>query len=345
MQAEIVAEGSREERNIQVVEVNRTTLPTLSQWPAPPQAHMPHSSWPRGGQGSSASTEIAPGDLLTVTIWDNEENSLLTTPAQKSVQLTDVAVGQDGNVFLPYVGAVKVRGLSPDKARERLQTTLSEALPSAQVLLSVRQGRTNTVDLVGGVAKAGSYPLTDRSLTVLSLISQAGGVNSNLANPIVKLVRGGRVYGISVNRLFEQPSLDLALRGGDKIIVEDDSRKFLALGATGKQSSVPFPQDKVSALDAVTLIGGLSATRADPKGVLILREYAAKQVRQDGLGPDRTQVVFALDLTSADGLFSAGNFAVQNGDVVLATESPVTSARTVFGLVGQIFGLANQVDG
>lgn len=345
MQSEILAGADKETRDFQVVAVTRDTVDALAGWDLPPQAHPGYAAWPQGGLRSPDSAAIAAGDLLSVTIWDNEENSLLTSPTQKSTALTQVPVAGDGTVFLPYVGKVAVRGLSPDQAREKLQTALAATLPSAQVLVSVEAGRQNTVDLVGGVAKAGSYPIPDRSFSVLSLLSQGGGVATGMNNPIVKLVRGGRAYGIAVERLFAQPSLDVSLRGGDKVIVEPDPRAFLALGATGKQTTIPFPQDQVGALDAVSLIGGINASRANPKGVLVLREYAAKQVRSDGRGPDRARVVFTVDLTTADGLFSARKFRIHDGDLVLATESPVNNARTVFGLIGQIFGLSNQLDG
>ncbi|MFN3647740.1 MAG: polysaccharide biosynthesis/export family protein [Gemmobacter sp.] len=345
MQGEILRGAQSEQRDFQVVAVTRDTVEALSAWPLPPQAHLSHAAWPQGGLRSPDSAAIAAGDKVAITIWDNEENSLLTTATQKSAQLTEAPVAGDGTIFVPYVGKVAVRGLSPDQAREKVQEALAGALPSAQVQVAVTPGRQNTVDLVGGVAKAGSYPIPDRSFSVLSLLSQGGGVTPSLQNPIVKLVRGGRAYGISVERLFAQPALDVSLRGGDKVIVEDDPRQFLALGATGKQSTIPFSQDSISALEAVSLIGGVNATRANPKGVLILREYAKQQVRSDGRGPDRARVVFTVDLTSADGLFSARNFQIASGDLVLATESPVTSTRTVFGLIGQIFGLANQVDG
>jgi polysaccharide export outer membrane protein len=52
-------------------------------------------------------------------------------------------------------------------------------------------------------------------------------------------------------------------------------------------------------------------------------------------------VVFTLDLTTSDGLFSARNFRIQSGDLLLATESPINSVQTVFSLVGGLFGLAN----
>lgn len=345
MQSEIIRGSESETRDFQVVAVTRDTVGPVSGWALPPQALLSHAGWPQGGLRNPDSATIAAGDKISVTIWDNEENSLLTSPAQKSAQLTEVSVATDGAVFVPYIGKVAVRGLSPDQAREKLQTALAAVLPSAQVQVAVVPGRQNTVDLVGGAGNPGSYPIPDRSYSVLSLISQGGGVTASLSNPIVKLVRGGRAYGISVERLFAQPALDVSLRGGDKVIIEDDPRRFLALGAAGKQTTIPFPQDQVSALDAVSLIGGINASRANPKGVLILREYGAKQVRTDGRGPDRARVVFAVDLTTADGLFSARKFPIASGDLVLVTESALTNARTVFGLVGQIFGLANQVDG
>lgn len=345
MQSEIIKGMDDEARDFQMVEVTRGNLEMVKAWELPPQAHLPHNHWPQGGARGPASMTISPGDLLSVTIFDNEENSLLTSTGQKSVAISNLMVSNNGTVFLPYVGEVRLSGLSPDGARKRIEDSLAATLPSGQVVLSVVQGRRNTVDLVSGVTSPGSVPLPDRSFSMLSLISQGGGARADLVNPQVRLMRGGKTYGISLKRLYGNAALDLAMRGGDKVIIESDPRYFLALGAAGKQSTIPFPQDRVTALDAVSMIGGINATRANPKGVLILREYAADQVRLDGRGPDRARVVFALDLTTADGLFSARNFTVENGDLVLATESPLNNTRTIFGLIGQIFGLANQANG
>jgi len=92
------------------------------------------------------------------------------------------------------------------------------------------------------------------------------------------------------------------------------------------------------------MIGGLSEARANLKGVLVLREYPANALRSDGSGPEKQQVVFTFDLTSAEGLFAARKFNVHPQDTLLATESPVTAARTVLGLIGTTFGLANSLN-
>ena len=87
-------------------------------------------------------------------------------------------------------------------------------------------------------------------------------------------------------------------------------------------------------------MGGLNDLRADPQGILILRDYPSSTVRADGSGPGRDQVVFSIDLTSAEGLFSAKNFEIASGDVVLATESLVTAASSIIGLFGAVVGIA-----
>jgi polysaccharide export outer membrane protein len=75
-----------------------------------------------------------------------------------------------------------------------------------------------------------------------------------------------------------------------------------------------------------------------------LRDYPQSAVRSDGTGPSRDRMVFVLDLTNADGLFSAGEFAIQDRDLVLVTQSDLVNTRTVFGLIGSIFGLTNNIE-
>jgi polysaccharide biosynthesis/export protein len=91
------------------------------------------------------------------------------------------------------------------------------------------------------------------------------------------------------------------------------------------------------------LIGGVAAARANPAAVLILRNYATTDLRQDGSGPDNTRMVFTVDLTSADGLFSAQKFRIEPNDLVMVTESPLNKARTIMSLIGQSVGILDAV--
>ena len=106
------------------------------------------------------------------------------------------------------------------------------------MLLTQQTGRLNSVDLVAGVGSPGSYPLPNRNYSVLALIAQGGGIPASVNNPRVKLQRGSKVYAISAERLYDSPTADAILVGGDKIIVEEDDRYFLSIGAAGKEHLV-----------------------------------------------------------------------------------------------------------
>ena len=333
---EIIDQVQEDNGEFAIYPVTRAFLPTVSQWPA--TGAQEHLGWIGKSQGARTQI-IQPGDQLSLRIWDSSDNSLLTGLEQRAVDMIGVKVASNGTIFMPYVGAVSVIGLTPDLAREELQTALEAIVPSAQVQLTMTEGRANSVDLVGGVMAAGSYPMPDRNYSVMSLIAAAGGVRPGIANPQIRLVRGSSIYGTSVTRLLDNPGLDTLLRGGDRVFVEEDTRYFLSFGATGTEALHPFTKDQLSAMDAMAVIGGINDSRADPKGLLILREYPSSAVAPGVRGPRNTRVVFAIDLTSFDGLFSARNFQMNPSDLMLATESPINDPLTISNLIGNFFGV------
>ncbi len=336
LESEIIAPRQDRKSEFAVYAVTRASLPRLASWPHPDKERTYRWLAP---STASSDIPIAPNDRISLTIWDSDENSLLTAPGQKSVRIDNTVVSAKGTIFVPYIGDIRISGLSAGQARIKLQEALSSVAPSAQVQVSVNPGQRSSVDLVGGVANPGNYPLTDENLTVLNLISKGGGVAATLRNPQLRLVRQDRIYGISLARLYASPQLDVPVRGGDKVIVTQDTRFFRALGAAGTEKIVPFTTDRPTALDAISMIGGLLDSRANPAGVLILREYPKWAVRRNGRGPSDQRVIFTLDLTTADGIFSAGAFAIRPGDTVLVTEASVKSAETVLGLIGNMFGV------
>ena len=319
-----------------VYPITRAFLPSVAEWPLTGERRR---GWISSSQGSSGRV-IRTGDTVEIVIWDSSDNSLLTSPGQRQVVMPEMRVSPAGSIFLPYVGAVRIGGSSPERARQRVQDAIAAVAPAAQAQLRLTEGRGNEVDLVGGVSAPGPYAMPDNDFTVLALIARGGGVRNGLNNPQIKLQRGGQTYGTSIDRLYEEPHLDTRLQGGDKVIVEEDDRFFLSVGAAGEENLHPFVKDVVTAIDAVSIAGGVDPRRADPEAVLILREYPASALASGVRGPRERRVVFTLDLTEADGLFSARNFRIHSGDVIYVSESPISGVQTVFDLVGEVFGIA-----
>ncbi len=173
------------------------------------------------------------------------------------------------------------------------------------------------------------------------MVSKAGGVTIPPSVAVVRVTRGSRSEKIWLQDLYSNPRLDIALRPGDQIIVEQDTRAFTALGATGAQNRVPFTTQTLSALEAIATVGGLNSNIADPTGVFVLRNEPAVIAnsvlgRTDLQGDQR--MVYVLDLTQPTGMFEARDFLIRDGDTVYVTEAPfVQWSKTL----GAITGTAN----
>lgn len=320
--------------------ISRDNLSRYAKWPGIGAQSMPWIK--RVNQPSSRI--IAPGDSVSIVLWSTEENSLLGGPNQRIVTMPPMQLSSSGQVFLPYIGQIKLSGMSPEHARSAIETAYAAVMPSAQVQLNMTEGRQSTVSAVDGMVHPGPYPLPDQNVTVLDLVALAGGVAPNIVNPQIRLQREDHTYGIALSRLLEDTAMNTTLIGGDRVFVEDDDRYFLSLGAAGTRAQHRFPQARVTALDALSLIGGLAADRANARGILILRSYPQDTVRRDGSGPRHARTIFTVDLTNADGLFSAGQFQIEAGDLIYVTESPLIGTRNVFGVIGSVFGLTNQAN-
>lgn len=334
LRSEVLRGTDAEDSEVQVIAITRETLPDILAWPIahPELRHR----WTTTGATATARI-IRAGDLITLSVWDSQPDSLLTNGEQRNVNMQDIPVSSTGQVFIPYVGEIRVSGMTAEQARREVQRMMETIVPDGQVQLSVAPGSRNTIDVVTGVANPGRVELPEVSPTILSVLAQTGGIASNLRNPLVRLNRAGQAFAIPAAELFANPANDIQLRGGDRILVEEDGRTYIALGAAGREQVVYFEREEISALDALSTIGGLSDNRADLNGVMVLRDYPASMVSQTGNAPRKSQLVFTFDLTSADGLFAARRFLIQPADVVLATESPVpmiSQAVSMFRSIG-----------
>lgn len=333
---EVLRGTDSETSNVHVIAVTRASLDNIRQWPRP--AGSVRYNWPSAGAQTTGRT-IRTGDTVAISIWDSQPDSLITTAEQRMVNMQNVVVSPSGQIFVPYVGEVRVSGQTADAARRDIEQQMRAIVPDGQVQLSVTPGAGNSIDVVSGVARPGRVAVPELSSTILSVLAEAGGINPTLRNPLVRLNRAGTGYAIPATTLYAEPQRDIVLRGGDRILVEEDQRNFIVLGAAGRQQVVYFEREDITALDALSSVGGLVPQRANLQGLMVLREYPLSAVRAFGNAPRRPSVIFTFEMNSAEGLFAASNFLIGPGDVILATESPVPAFTQVVGMFQTIRNL------
>lgn len=289
--------------------------------------------------GVVGSDLISPGDVLAMTIFENvKDDPLLGNTGQRVSALEQVQVDGQGYIFVPYAGKIKAAGQTPDSLRQIITKKLDTQTPDPQITVVRAAGDGQTVTVSGSVTGQGVYPIERPTRTLTSMIAKAGGIAIEPAVALVRVTRGNQTGKVWLQDLYENPGLDIALRGGDEIVIERDQRAFTALGATGAQSLVPFESQTLSGIEAIAQVGGLNTSLADPTGVFVFRNEPAEIAntvlgRSDLRGDQR--MVYVLDLTQPTGMFEARDFLIRDGDTVYVTEAPFTQwSKTINAITG-----------
>ena len=290
--------------------------------------------------GQIGSDTIRPGDTLGLTIYENVDDGLLAGTGVNSTTLEEVQVDGAGFIFVPYAGRIRAAGNTPEAIRRIITDKLDDQTPDPQVMVRRVAGDGATVSLTGAINGQGIYPIERPTRTLTSMLARAGGVSVEPEIARVKVIRGQHTGEVWFEDLYSDPRYDIALRGGDRVLVESDTRSFTALGATGTQTRVRFESRTLSAVEAIAQVGGLNSQTADPTGVFVFRNEPEEIVHQvlgrtDLIGTQR--MVYVLDLTQPNGVFLARDFVVRDGDTVYVTEAPfVQWTKTLAAVTGTL---------
>jgi polysaccharide biosynthesis/export protein len=296
------------------------------------------------GAGVVESDTIRPGDRLSISIWENVDQGVLSSQGRNATVLQDVQVDGAGFIFIPYAGRIRAAGNNPEALRMAITRRLETQTPDPQVLVGRAAGDGATVSVIGSVGAQGNYPIERPTRTLSAMLAQAGGVTVTPEIAQISVIRGSHRGTIWLNDLYRDPANDIALRPGDRILVEEDSRAYTAIGATGGQNRVSFDKQQLSALEAVAQVGGLNPARADPTGIFVFRDERAEVAnralgRSDLVGPQR--VVYVINLTEPSGVFVARDFQIRDEDTIYVTEAPFVQWQNVLGAITGTVGSAN----
>ena len=297
--------------------------------------------------GLLGSDTISPGDTLGLTIWENVDDGLLVPTGANAQVLEEVQVDGAGFIFVPYAGRIRAAGNTPETVRRLITEKLETQTPDPQVQVQRLAGDGSTVSIVGGVGAQGVYAIERPTRTLTAMLARAGGVSIPPEIAQVTVIRGNHQGSVWLEDLLTKPGLDIAMRPNDRILVQEDTRFFTALGATGAQNKVPFDTQEFSAIEAIARVGGLNPQLADPTGVFIFRdesEEIARAVlgRNDLVGEQR--IAYVLDLSRPNGVFTARDFVIRSGDTVYVTEAPYTQFSKILNALTGPLGTVSAVD-
>lgn len=160
-----------------------------------PQTGAKNQAGPAYAPGASSSPTlpsvasnyvIGPGDILQVSVWQEPQFG------------ETVEVRPDGKISLPLIADIEVQGLTPNGAENRITGKLQAFIKRPRVSVIVAQVHSSYVYVIGEVARPGQYPLL-RTMDVVQLIAQAGGLNRHAKEKGIYVLHSGESGKIPVN--------------------------------------------------------------------------------------------------------------------------------------------------
>jgi polysaccharide export outer membrane protein len=237
--------------------------------------------------------KIMPGDIISIYTYGAPELSTTAmatvnvpgSPTTSSVPGTKV--GTHGEIVLPYLGVVKLAGMTAAEASTYLEKRLREAgiLVDPQVTVQLVESPAQTITVIGEVEKPQPVPAYGQ-LRLLDVISACGGLTP-LASHTITIHRLGDPNPITILLGTNPKSTDatnIPLVAGDTVIVSKVGDVFV-VGQVKTPQAIPLSSNQpITVLRAISMSGGLNYGAALSKVTII------RTVRHD------QQVEIRLDL-------------------------------------------------
>jgi len=210
---------------------------------------------------------LGPSDVIQVTVFGIEE-----------LKQKEITLDSEGRISLPFIDQVQLLGLTPREAEVKI-ATLYEAsvMKNPQVSLSVKEYRSQFINVMGAVFKPGIYQLTRRCFLVDAL-SMAGGLLAEKAESKAVITRAGdmrEMIEIDLEQLLEKGdvSLNIPIYAGDVVSVPERIEHFYyVLGDVNRGGAFEIKKgESITLSKALASAGGLMFT-AKTDSVAILRQ-------------------------------------------------------------------------
>jgi len=283
--------------------------------------------------GKSERYTIGPGDVVGVIVYDHPE--LLPNAGAVISQAADptgvqVAPGfivdSDGEVAFPYIGRVRVAGLSEGDASDLIGKLLLPHIRDPQVTVRIQSFRSRRAYVEGEVRTPGSQIFTDVPMTLNEAINRAGGITAAGNRSAVTLIRNGQSIRIDMTRLREAgyDGNSIPLKNGDTVRVanREDDKVFL-MGEVVAPLALPMRSNgRLSLSEALGEAGGTLNSTANAGQIYVIRQ-----------GATGAPAIFNLNARNPAALAIASQFRLQSQDVVYIDPVPLVKWNRVVSLI------------
>ncbi|WP_208511637.1 polysaccharide biosynthesis/export family protein [Variovorax paradoxus] len=282
--------------------------------------------------GESPVYTIGPGDVVGVIVYDHPE--LLPNAGAVISQTTDPTgvsvapgfiVGATGLISFPYIGRIKLQGLTEIEASDLIAQRISKYIKDPQVTVRIQSFRSRRAFVEGEVRSPGLQIFTDVPMTLAEAISRAGGITANGDRSFVTLTRGEKTTLINLQNLQDvgADASRIPLQNGDIVQIRNrDESKIYVMGEILRPSALLMHNGRLTLNEALGEAGGPNLGTAHTGQIYVIRNNARG-----------TPAIFHLNAKNPAALALAERFPLQPRDVVYIDPVPLVTWNRLVSLI------------
>ena len=268
---------------------------------------------------------IGKTDVINLNVVDNEE-----------IQ-GDFTVDGDGLITIPYVGDVKIEGLTKFDAETILETAIAEYYQEPEVIVKILEFNSRYIYITGEINKPQSILLTDKELSIKDAILDSGYLKDQKTfNKTALLRRDDIIYTIDLFQLFDEINLDLDiyLRENDVVHIQKKFEDSIYVFGEGVQGQYPIYSNPN--LTKLLANSKMKQETLNADKIFIIREDISKPF---------AATIYELNAKNPSQMLLANNFNLIPNDIVYLSPSQIVRWNRVISLITPQSGLFNTYTG
>ena len=267
-------------------------------------------------------------------IYDYKYEYILGPADAISINLTDTddldntyLIDQDGMIDLPFIGKVKLDGLTLNEAQNILTNVIKDFYKNPDLQINIEEFNSSKVYIVGAVRNQKTINLDQKPIKLIEAAIEAN-FNPSAADKLFGtkgfLRRDNKVYKIDLANAFEgtDEKENFYLKKDDVIFIDRNSDAIHVFGEVSKPG-VYFPNLDYSLTELIST-SGLNQITANAKKVYVIREKYKSFLEVD---------VFQLDIRNPVNLIAGRKFALQPKDIVFVPPTEIVKWNRTISLL------------
>ena len=236
-------------------------------------------------------------------------------------------LNEKGMIDLPFVGKVKLDGLTKDEAHNLLKETIKDYYINPDLQIDIEEYNSSKVYIVGAVRNQITISLNQEPVTLIEASIQANfnpSAEDKLFGTSGLLRREGEVYKINLNNAFKNKDTkeNFNLKKDDVIFIDKNSNSIHVFGEVTEPGTY-FPDMNYSLTELLSSVG-INQLTANAEKVYVIREKFDSFLEVD---------VFQLDIRNPVNLIAGRKFMLQSKDIVFVPPTEIVKWNRTISLL------------